>query len=191
MRIYYAALEGFEPSRAIARGRRGTALSALAWSLLLWALRREGLETLPETGLDARGRPCFPGREDIRFSLSHTEGWALCALGRAPLGADVQLISPRGEAFAARLMSGREREDFTLHELWCLRESVYKLAGEGDLRAMRFCRRGGVIVPPLEGVACRLYGEVPGCAAAAAAMGPERLPDALERAETRELMTNI
>ena len=78
----------------------------MAWSLLLWALRREGLETLPETGLDARGRPCFPGREDIRFSLSHTEGWALCALGRAPLGADVQLISPRDEAFAARLMSG-------------------------------------------------------------------------------------
>ena len=48
-----------------------------------------------------------------------------------------------------------------------------------------------MIVPPLEGVACRLYGEVPGCAAAVAAMGPERLPDALERAETRELMTNI
>lgn len=187
MRIYYAALEGFEPSRAIARGRRGTALSALAWSLLLWALRREGLEALPETGLDARGRPCFPGREDIRFSLSHTEGWALCALGRAPLGADVQLISPRDEAFAARLMSGREREDFTLHELWCLREAAFKLTGSGSLRDTRFRRESGVIVSPFAGVEYRLYPGIPGCAAAAAAYAPADFPPGPERVDTREL----
>ena len=31
-------------------------------------------------------------------------------------------------------MSERERADFTLHELWCLREAVYKLCGRGSLR---------------------------------------------------------
>ena len=191
MHIYFAGTAGFDPSRALAPGRRPAAESAAAWSLLAWALRRDfGLGGLPAAGLDG-GKPYFPSRPDICFSLSHTRGFVLCALSSRPVGADVQLISEKDAPFAERLMSQSERRCFTLHELWCLRESVYKLAGEGDLRAMRFCRRGGVIVPPLEGVACRLYGEVPGCAAAAAAMGPERLPDALERAETRELMTNI
>lgn len=191
MRLYFAEIPGGFAGRFRAPGRSRGAMSAAAWSLLLAALGRErGIKALPEIALRG-GKPYFPGLEEARFSLSHTRGAVLCALSERECGCDAQLISPRDLAFAERLADAREREDFTLHELWCLRESVYKLAGEGDLRSMRFCRRGGVIVPPLEGVACRLYGEVPGCAAAAAAMGPERLPDALERAETRELMTNI
>lgn len=191
MRLYFAEIPDGFAGRFRAPGRSRGAMSAAAWSLLLAALGRErGIKALPEIALRG-GKPYFPGLEEARFSLSHTRGAVLCALSERECGCDAQLISPRDLAFAERLADAREREDFTLHELWCLRESVYKLAGEGDLRAMRFCRRGGVIVPPLEGVACRLYGEVPGCAAAAAAMGPERLPDALERAETRELMTNI
>ena len=55
-----------------------------------------------------------------------------------PVGADVQLRDGRGERLAERLMSEKEREDFDFYELWSLRESLYKLTGEGSLRDMRF-----------------------------------------------------
>lgn len=192
MRIYYAGTQGFDAKRAIAAGRGGSDQSAAAWSLLLWALRREhALEVLPERAVDARGKPYFPSRPDICFSLSHTRGCVLCALSETPVGADVQLVSEKDAAFAGRLMSERERRDFTLHELWCLREAVYKLTGRGSLRSMPFRREGGVIVPPFDGVVCRLYGEAPDCACAAAVYAGEALPETLIAVPTAELQKGV
>ena len=102
----------------------------------------------------------------------------LAAVSAAPVGADVQLRDGRGERLAERLMSEREREQFDFYELWSLRESLYKLTGEGSLRSLRFERRGGLIVPPHEGARCRVYADIPGCSAAAASLvepPPERL----------------
>ena len=87
-------------------------------------------------------------------------------------------MSDRDARFASRLMSERERAEFSLHELWCLREAVYKLCGRGSLRSMPFRREGGVIVPPFDGVECRLYADIPGCACAAAAYA-DTFPDTL------------
>lgn len=192
MSIYYACTLGFDAQRALSAGRTSSAQSAAAWSLLLWALRRErALEVLPERASDAFGKPYFPSRPDICFSLSHTRGYVLCALSETPVGADVQLVSGKDAAFASRLMSERERRDFTLHELWCLREAVYKLTGRGSLRSMPFRRSCGVIVPPFEGVECRLYGEVPGCACAAAVYAGEALPEALISVPASELQKGV
>lgn len=54
---------------------------------------------------------------------------------------------------------------------------------------MPFRREGGVIAPPFDGVECRLYADIPGCACAAAAYAdtfPDTLvevrPDRLEKA---------
>ena len=189
MRIFFSPIPAAEPGRFLTPGRSAGAQSAAAWSLLLYALREMGeAERLPEPGTDGCGRPCFPSRPELCFSLSHTRGWVLCALGRERCGADVQLISPRDAAFAPRLMDAREREDFSLHELWCLRESLYKLLGGGDLRAWRFRREGGLIVPPAAGTAARLYTDVPGCAAAAAAFSAGALPGALERVDAAALL---
>ena len=85
MHIYFAGTAGFDPSRALAPGRRPAAESAAAWSLLAWALRRDfGLGGLPVAGLDG-GKPYFPSRPDICFSLSHTRGFVLCALSSLSL----------------------------------------------------------------------------------------------------------
>ena len=115
----------------------------------------------------------------------------LCAISDKPVGADVQLISEKDTPFAERLMSERERTDFTLHELWCLRESVYKLAGEGSLRSMPFRREGGRIIPPFDGIVCRLYTGIPGCAAAAAAYEPDTLPGQLIEVPSSELEKSV
>ncbi len=187
MHIYFAGTAGFDPSRALAPGRRPAAESAAAWSLLAWALRRDfGLGGLPAAGLDG-GKPYFPSRPDICFSLSHTRGFVLCALSSRPVGADVQLISEKDAPFAERLMSQSERRCFTLHELWCLREAAFKLTGSGSLRDTRFRRESGVIVSPFAGVEYRLYPGIPGCAAAAAAYAPADFPPGPERVDTREL----
>lgn len=192
MHIYFAGTAGFDAGRAIARGRGRAPESAAAWSLLLHALRLEyGLDALPAAALDPAGKPYFPERPDICFSLSHTRGYVLCAIAGTGVGADVQFISPKDAPFAARLMSERERADFTLHELWCLREAAYKLTGRGNLRSMPFKREGGAIIPPFEGVECRLYGGIPGCACAAAALRGEAFPEGLTEVETRELQKGV
>ena len=188
MRIYYAATEGFDAERAIAPGRGRSMESAAAWSLLLYALRRKGrLDSLPEAALDGHGKPYFAGRPECCFSLSHTRGFVVCALGSSPVGVDAQIIDAKDAAFAGKLMSERERENFVLHELWCLREAVYKLTGQGSLRTMPMRRESGEIVSPFEGVRCRLYKGLNGCECAAAAYAPEALPEELLRVDAREL----
>ena len=188
MRLYFAEIPDGFAGRFRAPGRSRGAMSAAAWSLLLAALGRErGIKALPEIALRG-GKPYFPGLEEARFSLSHTRGAVLCALSERECGCDAQLISPRDLAFAERLADAREREDFTLHELWCLRESVYKLTGAGDLRRMRFRRERGEIIAPDPRAACRLYGGIPGCAAAAAEYAPGDFPERIERVELSELV---
>lgn len=192
MRVYYASTEGFDASRALVQGRSASAGSAAAWSLLLYVLRRDyGLYDPPEPALNSRGKPYFPSLPGISFSLSHTRGCALCAVAGCEVGADVQLISPRDEPFAERLMDESERASFTLHELWCLREAVYKLTGEGSLRDMRFRREGREIIAPVPGVVCRLYGGIPGCEAAAAVYEGAVLSKRVERVPTKALQKSV
>ena len=81
LRVYFAATALFDPSRAIAPGRTARPESAAAWSLLLWALRRDfGAQTLPDIAVNAAGKPYFPAEPGLRFSLSHTRVCVLCAL---------------------------------------------------------------------------------------------------------------
>ena len=177
--ILYSDTRGLDEGRALCRGRSRAPGSAFAYSLLFRALELwQGARELPEAAIDERGKPFFPERPDWHFSLSHTRGFVLAAVSASPVGADVQLRDGRGERLAERLMSEREREDF----------DFYKLTGEGSLRDMRFERRGGLIVPPKAGAFCRVYADIPGCAAAAASYA-EPLPERLIRVEGEKICT--
>ena len=189
MLIFYADTRGLDEGRALCLGRSRAPGSAFAYSLLRYALEVwKGAPELPEITTDGRGKPYFPERPDWHFSLSHTRGFVLAAVSASPVGADVQLRDGRGERLAGRLMSEREREQFDFYELWSLRESLYKLTGEGSLRTMRFERRGGLIIPPYAGAECRVYEDVPGCAAAASSLG-EPLPERLIRVDGAKICT--
>lgn len=167
MEIYCADIRGLDESRAIIPGRSRSRGSAFAASLLLFAARRLwGADALPAFGTDALGRPYFPEKPEWRFSLSHTSTHVLAAVSPFPVGADVEFIKPLSGSLAVKLTTERERADFSFFETWVLRESLFKLNGGGSLRTARFFRENGVIIPPVDGVFCRLYGEVPGCAAA-------------------------
>ena len=166
MRIYWADVTALDAAAAKRPGRTKADGSAFAWSLLELAAREVwGLSTLPETGLTASGKPCFPACPGLHFSISHTKGAVLVALSDAPVGADVERRREIPDVVRARLFAV-EHGDLELFELWTLRESWYKLTGHGDLRDIPFSRHGGILIPPNPSALCKLYDAIPGCAAA-------------------------
>ncbi|WP_347563656.1 4'-phosphopantetheinyl transferase superfamily protein [Pseudoflavonifractor sp. 524-17] len=83
--------------------------------------------------------------ERLHFNLSHSGPFALCGVGDAPLGVDIEAIRPRRPALPRYIMSDREFrwyeaqggrwEDF--YTLWTLKESICKYTGQGLDRAAR------------------------------------------------------
>ncbi len=104
MLIFYTATDGLDAGRARCRGRVPTGESALAYSLLLYALeQRHGVRELPELDVTAGGKPYFPSRPDWHFSLSHTRGLVLVAVvgpacGRGRPGEGRARGTPDGKA---------------------------------------------------------------------------------------------
>lgn len=109
--------------------------------VLLSALlaREEGITPLPSIARRERGKPWFPDHPHLRFSLSHSGGLALCALGEKELGADIEVVRPRSAGLPRYSLSHREYgwyeargsrwEDF--YTLWTMKEARVKCTGEG------------------------------------------------------------
>lgn len=98
----------------------------LAYHMLAVAVEREfGLAVLPYIAREAGGKPFFPDRPDICFSLSHSRGAAVCALHDRPVGVDVEQLRPA----PGRLAKGMEDEAF--FRLWTAKEATVKRQGLG------------------------------------------------------------
>lgn len=177
MQVFWTEIAGLDETRARHPGRSRAHGSAFGVSLLAWAARAVWGVSLPEIAVRENGKPYFPAYPDLHFSISHTKTAVLAALSAYPVGADVELrrtVRPATE----RLLRETPCGDLELFELWTLRESYYKLTGRGDLRTIPFSRENGVLLPPEAGVLCRVYDDVPGCAAAVCSREeppPERL----------------
>lgn len=104
----------------------------------LW--RKYGLA--PEAlclGAGAHGKPYLKGRDGIQFSISHTSGMVVCAMGPLPIGVDVEHLRPVKERVARKVFSpaelrwfegnGRGEKEFL--RLWTLKESYVKTTGDG------------------------------------------------------------
>ena len=170
MRVFWADVSGLDPAAALRPGRSHANGSAFAWSLLeLAAQELWGVKTLPETALSPAGKPFFPARPELHFSLSHTKGVVLAALSNGPVGADVERRREIPDVVRRRLLEA-EHGDLELFEVWTLRESWFKLTGCGDLRDIPFSRHDGILIPPNPSALCRLYDTIPGCACAVSAL---------------------
>lgn len=142
--------------------------SACAFLLLDNLLLKHGIERR-EISLcrDENGRPGVSGRQDVDFSISHSEGVAFCCLcigENAAVGCDIQHVRDYSREYLERLartfMSKQQLEDFLIssdrekffYTAWTQREAEYKRCGvypgltlEKDGEAACGCLSTGII----------------------------------------------
>lgn len=102
-------------------------------------LEARGVELPSEIARTERGKPYFPDYPDLHFSVSHSHGLSLCALGDTPIGADIELVRPRSPGLPRYVLSDREYEWYEsrgsewedLYCLWTMKEARVKCTGEG------------------------------------------------------------
>jgi len=156
-------------------GRTG---SEAVYALLKSAFSSYCTDDFPPIEKTANGKPFFPGRPDIHFSLSHTKTHVLCAISDTPVGCDIECadrkISLRAQKF---FCSSSELELFDPLDLWVLKESYIKVFGEtfASIRHQRFSRDGERIILPDPLTKSRLY-DIDGCRAGVCAQSEDFPP---------------
>lgn len=168
MKLYYTAFSEFSGHDA-------------AYALLRYAFSAIYGCDMPDIEKSPGGKPFFPSIPNVHFSLSHTKGYALCAIGDKPMGADMEKVRETRPNLSSRVRSKAEEECFDFFSSWVLKESFIKLCGtmEMPLREMCFTGSAEDIVCPRDGLYARLYDTVEGYRAAVCSMSPG-LPAAAE-----------
>lgn len=84
---------------------------------------------------DTNGKPYFTELKDVWFSLSHSGGYAACAVCASPVGLDIQTERKRSEGIMRRCFTEKERElasdDGSFTAVWARKEAVSKAVGLG------------------------------------------------------------
>ena len=137
------------------------------------------------------GKPFFPDRPDLCFSLSHTSTHVLCAVGTQNVGVDIETIRPVRAGVAERVCTPEELAAFGFFELWVLKESYIKVSGNTDVSFKKLCfrRDGGAIITPDDAVTARLFDSIPGCLAAVCSRGSS-IPEMIECINLPKKMEN-
>ncbi len=110
-----------------------------AYALLATLFREATGRPLPEIARTDRGKPYFPN-EALHFSLTHTKGYAFCALSDCPVGIDAEELTRRvNPGLAEKILSPGEKAQYekaadknkALLTFWVLKEAAAKCTGEG------------------------------------------------------------
>ena len=104
----------------------------------VWTLQNPKLP-LPDIAYQSEGKPYFPACPAFHFSLSHTGSLTLCAVDSAPLGVDIEEITPRTEKLIRYTLTDKEYESYkalgetwqSFYSLWTKKEAWCKLTGKG------------------------------------------------------------
>ena len=95
----------------------------------------------PDYAYKESGQPTI---QNGHISISHTEGYAACAISRQPVGTDVERGHTFSKAAAKRILSPQEElmsdstnADELLSRIWTVKESFLKMTGEGIPGGMR------------------------------------------------------
>ena len=138
--------------------------SDTVYALLEYAFMAEFGDHLPEIKKTPNGKPFFPARPDIHFSLSHSKTHVLCALSDAPVGVDIESPRQISKRAVRYFCSPEELALFDPLDLWVLKESYIKLIGETLplVKELRFTRDGDMIATHDKSAAARLY-SIDGC----------------------------
>lgn len=177
LELFCTDFRGADERLARQKGRSPQKGSAFGVSLLEYAVKQVWGIPLPEITPPRGGKPVFAGEPGMFFSISHSKTHVLAAVSDANVGVDVETHREITQNSAYALMDEAEREQFDFFDLWCLRESLYKLNGAGNLReVLRFRRDGENILYPVPGVTGCLIQGIEGCSAAVCQEQPFVLP---------------
>lgn len=122
--------------------------SATKRELLIKSIIHEKLKIQPEEIIisnNAYGKPYLTNKRIFNFNISHSGKWVVCAVGKRPVGVDIELIGrvnlKTAEKIAERFFSGEECEELFIREnkdrlayfceIWTLKESFLKALGKG------------------------------------------------------------
>ena len=163
--------------------------SAAVYSLLEQLYLVEYGAALPDIKKTPNGKPYFPDKPELFFSLSHARTHVLCALSDKPVGADIESPRQLCERVIRFFCSPEELSMFDPLDLWVLKESYIKLVG-GTLpmvKELRFSRRidelpdansrNDIFIASDESCSSRLY-RIGDCRAAISTHGGD-LPDTI------------
>ncbi len=130
-----------------------------AHALLAAAVRRVYGIPCPALAYADSGKPFFPARPDICFSLSHSKSHVMVCVSDRPCGCDVEDLRPLRPSVVERVCTPEELEAFSFFELWTLKESFLKLHGvlPYPFWTARFARVPGTIQTPDAAVRAALY----------------------------------
>ncbi len=167
LKLYCADMNGADEFRAKRKGRSPQRGSAFGQSLLEYAVRDTWGIDLPEQNPPGSGKPVFPARGDLHFSVTHSRTHVMVALSDAPVGLDLQDRREITEQSKRAIMNDQEMLTFDFFELWSMREAVYKLNGAGQLREiLRFTKEGERILGPDRDIWYQVIRDVEGCSGA-------------------------
>jgi hypothetical protein len=186
LRLYYADILGADEKDALYSPLSKNSGSAFGASLLAEAYKDYTGEKLPQITRLSSGKPVTLCG-NCHFSISHSNTHVLCALSELPIGVDTETHRFIRQETVARLTTPYELAGLSFFEIWVLRESLFKLIGEGNLRTMRFYRLHGKIIPPADGVFCRLYTDLEGSSTAVSSYDIE-FPDKILKIPLEKLI---
>lgn len=188
LRLYYADIRGLDEADALYPAHSASPGSAFGTSLLAWAYRDSvGLtpRKLMRTLLALSSLPDDPG---LHYSVSHSKTHVLVAVSDRPVGVDTETHRRIPLSTVEKLTTPAERAGLPFFDTWVLRESYYKLTGKGDLRTLRFYRRGAHIIPPDAEVFCRLYRDIAGSSTAVCCYDGDQFPARLIEVPPEKLL---
>lgn len=118
----------------VTRPRPGETLHAAAHRLLETAARHQGIPVPLTLAEQPGGKPFCPDHPGFHFNLSHSGGWAVCAVADCPVGVDVQEERPFRPALLNKFSPWErsqleERPQATFFDLWALKEAGAKCTG--------------------------------------------------------------
>lgn len=134
---------------------KGKIQCALAYLLLIYALREEGVFVdMPEFYYGEHDKPYLKNYPGWYFSLSHCKNAVCCVLSREEVGVDIEEIGEYKESLAEYVCNENELEilhssdnqsdDF--YKLWTCKEAVFKMLGSGITKDIKDILNKGIPV---------------------------------------------
>lgn len=123
---------------------RSRKCSVAAFILLMYGLINYEIDPYDfEIEINEYGKPSIKGKDNIHFSISHSDSKVICAVGKNNVGCDVERINPRKktDGIIGRFYHSNEKkyiENFqeddktkAFFDIWTLKESYVKMIGKG------------------------------------------------------------